>query len=566
MINNPKHIKGRFIGTYECKGSNSMGFYNFSEIRWTYLKIEDLVLLTDFDFDASKTGDFWFSEKIKRKTVYNFKFNNWNIPFKYYFKKSHFMFFSIKFVFPIIAKRTEIFIPKGETEYFSDDLHNVIIKNIFLNKDDFSFKQHSFIEVTGDIYFQVETKPVVIQKSIENKVEPIIKSTGSGVNIDESGNDLIESDNSEKDVIRSDSENQNPLVPKPIPNPLSNFKWIWNLLGILFWFGFLIFCWFNFPKLFYIFLFIGLGWLLTRFLGKSIFRKIFSFLLIFILFGIALTYFSNTSKNIVPVNTKDGKIKIYPPIKTDQKEGSKNVDYSFKKEIEWSDFIDNQYLAKYATSSLMFFETQKNHSSVDKIYSKTSANSITYYNKLYSNLEEFDSKKIDSIVKVLGKKSSDKKLNQIQTAEMVVTFIQYIPYVLVHQNSCEQVMQSEKENSFMVTYHQDKKTCLPNIPGGVQSPYEFLHNLKGDCDTRSLLGYAILKKMNISASVWVSQAYGHSILGVGLPIGNGVSKNINGLNHYGVELTQKDFRLGVISPQQRDMSNWNIALYFNNFK
>jgi hypothetical protein len=149
---------------------------------------------------------------------------------------------------------------------------------------------------------------------------------------------------------------------------------------------------------------------------------------------------------------------------------------------------------------------------------------------------------------------------------MVVTFIQEIPYVLVHQNSCQQIMQSEKEGSFIVTYHQDKKPCLPNIPGGVQSPYEFLHNLKGDCDTRSLLGYAILKKMNISASVWVSQAYGHSILGVGLPVGNGVSKNVNGLNHYGVELTNKGFRLGVISPQQRDMSNWDIALYFNNFK
>jgi hypothetical protein len=106
---------------------------------------------------------------------------------------------------------------------------------------------------------------------------------------------------------------------------------------------------------------------------------------------------------------------------------------------------------------------------------------------------------------------------------------------------------------------------LPNIPGGVQSPYEFLHNLKGDCDTRSLLGYAIFKKLNISSSIWVSEVYGHCVLGIGLPVGNGVYKSIDGLKHYAVELTNKGFRLGMISPEQRDISNWDIALYSNNF-
>jgi len=64
LINNPKHIKGKFTGIYETKSSSSMGFYNFSEIHWTYLKIEDLELINNFDFEASKTGDFWFKEKI----------------------------------------------------------------------------------------------------------------------------------------------------------------------------------------------------------------------------------------------------------------------------------------------------------------------------------------------------------------------------------------------------------------------------------------------------------------------------------------------------------------------
>ncbi len=524
MINNPKHIKGKFIGTYESKGSNSMGFYNFSEIHWTYLKIEALELLTNFDFEASKTGDFWYREKITQKTKFNF-----------------------------YKKTTEVFIPKGETEYFSDDLHHVIIKNIVVKKDAFSFKPHSFVEVTGDIYFQVETKPVIIQK-------PILNSTGAGVNVDESGADWIDNDISKINAIESQPKT---LTEKIIPDPIApypNHKWIWNLLGLLFWIGFLMFCWFNLPKLFYIFLFIGLGWLLTRFFGKSVLGKLFSFLLIFILFGIGLTYFSDKSKDIMPVETKDGKIKISPPIKTDQKEGSNDKDFTTEKEIQWFDFIKNEYLAKYATSSLMFFESQKKAAELAAIGNP--ASTVSYFNGLYTGMVKNDNPKIQEIIKQFADKSRAKNLNPLETAEMVTTFVQEIPYYLVHDYTCQQVIDNS-DSAFITSYHRDGKPCLPNIPGGVQSPYEFLHNLKGDCDTRSLLAFTILKELHISASIWVSEAYGHSILGVGLPVAGGVYKTVDGVNHYGVELTAKGFRIGMVGPDNKNMSNWDIALYYN---
>jgi hypothetical protein len=123
-------------------------------------------------------------------------------------------------------------------------------------------------------------------------------------------------------------------------------------------------------------LFIGLGWLLTRFFGKSVFGKIFSFLLIFILFGIGLTYFSNKSKDLMPVETKDGKVKLSPPVKTDQQDGSNNIDFSTEKEIQWFDFINNQYLAKYVTSSLMFFESQK---IANELASKNQSSIVLYF-------------------------------------------------------------------------------------------------------------------------------------------------------------------------------------------
>lgn len=533
MINHPKHIKGKFIGTYEKKGSDTVGLYNFSKIHWTYLKIENLELLTDFDFEANKTGDFWYSKKIIQKTKFNF-----------------------------LRKTTEVFIPQGETAYFSDDLHNVIIKNIALNNEAIPYSAHTFIEVTGDIYFQVETKPTAIVTPNQDKVEANLNTVGSGVNIEESGAEWIKNDGLDNPEIQiQESPDPNPkIITNPITESTSNSKWTWNLLGMLFWLVFLLFCWNSSPKLFYLFLFIGLGWLLTRFLGKSVISKIFSFLLIFILFGIGLTYFSNKGKDLMPIETKDGNIKIGPPIKTDQKEGSNNKDFATQKEVQWFDFINNQYLAKYTTSSLLFFESQKLNSGLAK--NGNPSNIVPYYNALYTGMVQNDSPKINEIIKQFAEKAIAKNLNQLETAEMVTTFVQEIPYYLVHDYTCQEVIDNSN-SAFITDYHRDGKPCLANVPGGVQSPYEFSHNLKGDCDTRSLLAFTILKALHIPASIWISEAYGHSILGVGLPVAGGAYKNIDGVNHYGVELTAKGFRIGMVGPDNKNMSNWDIALYYN---
>jgi hypothetical protein len=498
-----------------------MGFYNFSEIHWTYLKINNLEILSNFKFEEAKIGDFWYEEKITQKTKFNF-----------------------------YRKTTEVFIPKGETEYFSQDLHNVIIKNLSLEKDTYSYKPHNFVEATGDIYFQIETKPKAVELPIENKVEPIISSTGSGINVDESGVYLIES---QPEIVVG------PITAITKSTP-SSYHWIWNLLGIFFWLIILSFCWSSSRNFFYIYLVVAVGWLITRFWEKSGLGKIFSFLFIFILFIYGLTILSNKSKNLIPVETKEGKIKISPPIKTEQQEGGNNKDFSTEKEIQWFDFIKNQYLAKYTTSSLMFFESQKDVTELNR--KVNSSNAISYFNGLYAGMVKNDNSKIKKIVKQFAEKAQTKNLNQLETAEMVITFVQEIPYCLVHDYTCKQLIENSN-SSFITSYHRDRKPCLPNVPGGVQSPYEFLHNLKGDCDTRSLLAFAILKELQISASIWVSETYGHSILGVGLPVAGGVHKMIDGVNHYGVELTAKGYRIGMVNPEHYNMSNWDIALYYN---
>jgi hypothetical protein len=232
-------------------------------------------------------------------------------------------------------------------------------------------------------------------------------------------------------------------------------------------------------------------------------------------------------------------------------------DYLTDHTINWSDFISNRYDARYTTSSKQFQQSQRLHAA----FANSQTNdALQYWNSVYSEFSTRDNPKLDSLTQVFAKQRDEKKLNPSQTAEMVVTFIQEIPYCLIHDGTCTE---ASKQGGFIQDYHADRKPCLPNIIAGVQSPYEFIHTLKGDCDTRSLLAYTLLGRLGIPASIWVSEIYGHSVLGVGLGSSTQNAKTIEGIRHAAVELTAKGFRLGMLSPSHGNMNNWNIALFNN---
>jgi hypothetical protein len=232
-------------------------------------------------------------------------------------------------------------------------------------------------------------------------------------------------------------------------------------------------------------------------------------------------------------------------------------DYLTQHNIRWNDFETHNYNAQYTTSSELFKASQRLHTPFANV---TTNDAMRYWNSVYSEFSSRDVQKLDSLYLFFNKEREKKKLNTLQTSEMVITFIQEIPYCLIHDGTCNE---ANKMAPFIQEYHNSNKPCLPEIIAGVQSPYEFIHNLKGDCDTRSLLAYTLLSRLGIPASIWVSEVYGHSILGVGIGTGSRNYKNIGGMRHTAVELTAKGFRLGMISPEHTEMKNWNIALYNN---
>lgn len=227
-----------------------------------------------------------------------------------------------------------------------------------------------------------------------------------------------------------------------------------------------------------------------------------------------------------------------------------------KHTIDWN-VIERDFSITYFTNGSDFKRAKENHKEINGFEARDSR---SFFRMVYQHMIESDNSRIDSIVNVVRQAVSMSNLNQLEAAEYVVGLIQEIPYVLVHDNTCEEVV--NQNGSFVREWHIEGKPCLASIPAGVQSPYEFLHNMKGDCDTRSLLGHAILTKLGIHSSIWISEKYGHSILGVAVPgVTSSAVKQLDGLNHFGVELTAKGFRIGMISPNQMDIRNWNVALF-----
>ena len=262
------------------------------------------------------------------------------------------------------------------------------------------------------------------------------------------------------------------------------------------------------------------------------------------------------TERLTPREDEDAK-KANVKSRREKKEGSGEI--ISRHSIEWPyPQRNNLNLMQYATADAEYSKSLDNHDKVSKI---SATEEMQFWNQAYRILLAHDQEKVDSIANIVQSVSKKRNFSALQSAEYLVTMIQEIPYVLVHDMTCKEAVLQYK--GFVAQYHMQGKPCLPNIVAGVQSPYEFMHNLKGDCDTRTLFAHAVLNELGISSSVWVSSAYGHSILGVGVPGSSNNRKIVNGVPHYAVELTAKNFRIGMIAPEQNQMSNWKIAVYKN---
>jgi hypothetical protein len=445
------YFMGRFTGLFKQSNKKYNGDFVFSALHWTYLRIEDCKKVDNFDAVSQRVGDYFYAE-----TIFS---NNGLNPFR---------------------KKTDVFIPHGPEGFYSGDLQNVLIKNLKINHGKSYFLQKDWQEASGDIFFQL-----ILPPKVEKTVTPKIDNQVSGTNI--IANPILKSDNGNIGV-RSSTENTrtassfsfstNNLTSVnsgfsstsiSASQPAGNWsKWIGWLFEIIIYglIGFYLCT--HFKTIAYIFFVILLLNLIGRVFRKFGFLRVLGILAVLGFIGYYL--FANLRGGIPddlnPVKTRDGKVKVSPPKRTDDtKDG--NPDYATEKEIQWFDFSNQNYLARYQTSQASFESSVKSQDQLAG--SITNVNSSTeYYTQLYKGLFSMDEEKISQVAKIFSDSAANKKMDPLQTAEMVVTFIQEIPYYLVHEENCEKAIASG--NEFLQDYHREGKPCLPNVSGGVQSP------------------------------------------------------------------------------------------------
>lgn len=180
-----------------------------------------------------------------------------------------------------------------------------------------------------------------------------------------------------------------------------------------------------------------------------------------------------------------------------------------------------------------------------------------FWGALYEYVDWNDRPSLDLVMDAFEEIHQQKKLNQMEFAEMVVSCVQDIPYSLVFQQAC--MAPQLYERSIREILEECPDCCIGNIAYGLQNPVSFLQNLKGDCDTRTVLIYSILKHFDYDVAILNSDYYRHSIIGLNIPA-PGLHKAYYGKKYMVWETTGKYFRIGELPNSFNEIGYWEVVL------
>lgn len=287
----------------------------------------------------------------------------------------------------------------------------------------------------------------------------------------------------------------------------------------------------------------------ASFMGRVL-RFLINGFTILALFGIINSLLSYADTDDFDYERDDDNETEYVEVEEDSLQQS---DKLFINQHKWIDFKGNRYEEKFVASLNDYKKSNKflNQLEIRQDY--------YFWGNLYKNASDFEKTKMDSIRKMfidLKPSNNIQALKPIDQLNAILTSIQAIPYYLVHEGSCQQ---SAYLSDFSRQYHQQNQPCKPNTKYGLSMPSEFIANFKGDCDTRALFLYSILKERGLDVAVLVSEQYGHAILGINIP-GRGKYVTKNGKKYLTFETTSKGWKIGQLPPNCSNTRYWKVAL------
>lgn len=226
--------------------------------------------------------------------------------------------------------------------------------------------------------------------------------------------------------------------------------------------------------------------------------------------------------------------------------GDTNIENTITHQRFWKDSnYSSRYCMDYSYEHLKF---QKSASYRENIEVTSHDTYYDYWGSIYKSLYNHDMTELNEIVDSLYQVKKNKDLNRIEAAHMIVKFVQDIPYSFVMSEPCEPV--------------KDGKPCQGDSRFGILSPVEFLYTLKGDCDTRTVLLFSLLKNFGYEPLILISNEYLHSMIALNIPA-TGDYITHKGRKFYFWETTNTGWEPGMISPDMQNIEYWDVALDYD---
>ncbi len=296
---------------------------------------------------------------------------------------------------------------------------------------------------------------------------------------------------------------------------------------------------------------------LLNLIPARFFNWLFRIIGILLLLGFvaSLFHFFNTvttrtyiPKPVVTEKPEERKTQTEPIIDTlDNKAVNDTIIKHFR---VWQDYDGNQYEGTIWTKKSDF--TNAKHFKNNLILSSSRA-----YDEMIYRLKENDKNNLNGVYQLFDSIRQKAQLSNVKFAELIVSFVQDIPYTVIVPDDCNPNLYEDK---FIKEYlSSEDARCDGFEKFGINSPVEFMSNLNGDCDTRTLLLYTMFAHYGYDVALFSSEYYAHSIIGINLPL-SGMAYQYQNQRYVLWETTAPNIKAGILPKEISNLNYWRISL------
>ncbi len=148
---------------------------------------------------------------------------------------------------------------------------------------------------------------------------------------------------------------------------------------------------------------------------------------------------------------------------------------------------------------------------------------------IFEDLASRSKPDLEPLITRFKKRIGEAGLTSLEGAQLVVTFVQSIPYEIPQGR-----------------------------PFGLMPPALVVSRKKGDCDSKALLGHVLLDALGVDSVVLTSEAHRHSMLGIALPA-QGTTIKHQGREYAFTEMTAKGAPIGWVGRDLLQPNDWIVV-------